>query len=531
MMISFRIKKSHILLAVVLLLAFFLRIKFLDFPVIGWHSVKEAEPLSIAKGFISSNDFLHRKVFFYSGFSDGPGFFELYPQMPLLAFWAYFVFVLFGERLWLVRLFPVICSVGSVLLIYLIIANLSSKKLALLSSFVMAVLPLSVYYGRNIMPESPSLFFLLLSLFLFLKWSNTFSIKLLIFSSLSFSLAVIFKYSLAPFLMVHFFLFPYAKYKINLKDLLAVFLCLLPIVLVFSVYQLSVTGELQNEPVVFANIHPFDIFSPGFWFSNKETFFKYFKEGFSVYAVFSVLGLFLLRKSHSLFRLVFGFLVAFIPYLLLVGSFYFVNNAYYLYPFTFLFAVLSAIFFERIFLFNRFIFFIIIIASLPFVSYEINYFYSYFTPGQEIAGEYIKDHSFPFDRILLYGISESVSVCYYAERRCGFLPDSVEEFNSLVGKFNIPFIYVLATRFEDLKISVLWPEIERQYAVKQVGGPMLKHALLKKDTLGPAYYILEKGFKQGSVNISPVRQKSYSNNYDGKYYFFKNTVDLYTITY
>lgn len=88
-------RKHYLIILFILFFAFLLRIQFINSPAIGFNNIKEAEYLSIAKGFLNSDDLFHRRVYFFSGFTEGPGFFELYPQFPFLSYWAYLVFLFF----------------------------------------------------------------------------------------------------------------------------------------------------------------------------------------------------------------------------------------------------------------------------------------------------------------------------------------------------------------------------------------------------------------------------------------------------
>lgn len=128
----------------------------------------------------------------------------------------------------------------------------------------MSILPIGVYYDRMIMPEAPSFFLFLFSIYFFLKWCDFFDRKILILSSICFAFSVILKYSLAPFAFVFLFLFPYSRYKINFKDVIVIFFSFLIVLSVFLIYQLTLTQEYQSEPTVFESIKLFDIFSINF---------------------------------------------------------------------------------------------------------------------------------------------------------------------------------------------------------------------------------------------------------------------------
>ncbi len=156
-----RERNRYLILFGIIVLGFILRAYHLNYPPIGYHNVKENEYLSQAVFMIQDNDYLHRKLF-RQGMEEVP-LFEEYSQMPILSWLFVVLWKVFGMHFWIARLPIVIFSLGSILAFYFLVKRLTKDEpLALLSACLLAIMPLAVFFGRNIQPETPALFFLLL---------------------------------------------------------------------------------------------------------------------------------------------------------------------------------------------------------------------------------------------------------------------------------------------------------------------------------------------------------------------------------
>lgn len=78
-------------------------------------------------------------------------------------------FYLFGINEVSLVLFPLLCSLGSIILIYFIGKMLFDKYVGLLSAFFISFFPLEVIYSSHLFPTPPITFFTALAIFLFLK--------------------------------------------------------------------------------------------------------------------------------------------------------------------------------------------------------------------------------------------------------------------------------------------------------------------------------------------------------------------------
>src|SRR5712692_118463 len=103
-----------------------------------------------------------------------PEWFRYYTNHPpLVPLFVSFSFRLFGEHEWAARLVPIIFSLGSTVLVYLLGIALGGHGLGLLSAFVYALLPMNAYFGRMVNHEAPTNFFALATALAYLRWHRT----------------------------------------------------------------------------------------------------------------------------------------------------------------------------------------------------------------------------------------------------------------------------------------------------------------------------------------------------------------------
>ena len=95
-------------------------------------------------------------------------------QPPLLSIWTAIPMFVFGDHEWVARSVPITTTLGSVLLLMIIISRLQSPILGLLSGLFYVTLPATAYFGRMLCHESPVQFFSLLMLHGYLKWAGVY---------------------------------------------------------------------------------------------------------------------------------------------------------------------------------------------------------------------------------------------------------------------------------------------------------------------------------------------------------------------
>jgi len=144
------IKNTRVFLFLIILLAIFLRYFFF----IGLNLNDDLTYLNSAHA-ITQNNFKFSTWIFSV---------RLMMNYPIA-----FFFVLLGVSDFSASLYILLCSIGSVILAYLIGELLFDKKIGLLAAFFMAIFPLEIAYATTIVPDVPVAFYMALSVYFFLR--------------------------------------------------------------------------------------------------------------------------------------------------------------------------------------------------------------------------------------------------------------------------------------------------------------------------------------------------------------------------
>jgi len=91
---------------------------------------------------------------------------------PLAALGASAAFLALGVRDWVARVYPACCSLGSSLLVFLLWKRHRGELPAALAAAVMITLPAYGHFGKMLGEETPTLFFGLLTIFLYRLWKE-----------------------------------------------------------------------------------------------------------------------------------------------------------------------------------------------------------------------------------------------------------------------------------------------------------------------------------------------------------------------
>lgn len=123
----------------------------------------------------------------------------------LLSLW----YRVLGVYEWSTRLFAVVFSLGSIVLLYLLVRRIYNENIALLSAFFMAFLPMTSYFGRMVCFEPLVLFFILTSLNGYYLWMENGRFRWVLLMFIGFILGALTdwpSYFLAAVIPIHFLL-------------------------------------------------------------------------------------------------------------------------------------------------------------------------------------------------------------------------------------------------------------------------------------------------------------------------------------
>jgi len=185
--------KKFLVPLILILIALPVRLYKLNTPLADWHSWRQADTAAVTRRFVQDGiNLLYPKYDDLSSIPSGidnPEGYRMveFPFVNALIASTYQLFAPLSLNIVeFSRLFSILFSLGSVLLLYYLISYISSRRLGFLSAFIFAILPFNIFYSRVVLPEPALIFFTLLSLYLFAK-------QKLLFSSLALALALLLK--------------------------------------------------------------------------------------------------------------------------------------------------------------------------------------------------------------------------------------------------------------------------------------------------------------------------------------------------
>jgi len=534
-------------LLLILIFGFYLRSYHLGYPSIGYHNMKENEFIGEAHVMLESGDFLQTKVL-WKGLSENANIQE---ALPILPWYAAATFALFGNNLAILRMFIVACSLISVIMVYLIGMQLSNKNYyALLAAFIFSFLPLGVFFGRNYQPDMPALMFGLLFIYFFIKWTEDRSRTDLILFSSSIAMAGLLKITNLIFILAVVFLVPYKDLFKNYKKYLPaalIFILIMGSIPVWAMVSMAVNpteyGVFQSSSAGY-----FDIFTGEYWQSNGQVIKAYLVgENFTAWYVwFSVLGLVfaLLKRKTRLSKFVLGYVLTIIPYGMIL-SVRITQHNYYQMPFVALIAFLSAYFifglgtiasqiasnFTKVKLLKSsaaFIPLLLIVPTIAAIETSIDRQYDTLFIGYDVAGQYIREHSQPDERIVLEGKSagQGASLFSAAARFGGWMPRNVTALIQAEDEKNARWIVlyneIWRTGRDEGIFAVsqkqdIWQHIQDEYQIRQVGF------LGSGEQIVRIYMVLEKTglMNESVISNNPTKAMTYE--------LTTTTIDLYTV--
>lgn len=159
-----------IVFILVIILTGILRVYRISEPIADWHSFRQVDTASVARIFETRGIDLFRPRYhdlsnIQSG-KDNPQGWRMV-EFPLYQATAVILHRL-APSLSLdmsLRIVTIASAAGTALILMLLVAQMSSWRVSLLTGFIYAILPYSVFYGRSILPETFAVFWAMLSVY------------------------------------------------------------------------------------------------------------------------------------------------------------------------------------------------------------------------------------------------------------------------------------------------------------------------------------------------------------------------------
>jgi len=493
---------KYLALGALMLLGFSIRSYNLDFPSIGYHNMKENEYLSIAQEMQRTKDYVTRRIYFYNGFEDNPTE-RYYPQPPLISYQTLLSWHFLGDNLWGPRLINVLFGVAGILVIFFLAELLfSSTALALFCSGLLAVMPLAVFFSRNLQPESPGFFFMLLGNLFYLRFCLSLKKYNLLLGGAAFVLAWAYKFSFLIGIFPFIFCLPirkvFADKRNLLKSLLIILVSYLPIAL--AIFWLKRHGQWEFDPQnTSERVRLLAIFTSDYWAKYGKMIWWYV-QGENFTPVFTWLGfagiaVALVKRKGLLNRYILGWVLSVVVYFMIFSDFVNQHN-YYQMPFLVLacLAVCQAtrvlsLLFSKVLKKGALIWLmaVILIFAYPGVRDSLTRMFQTVFYGVDMAGESLKEFIKPGERAFLCSYPQGQGIARYARRYVGWT-DNLEDFKKQENKFVIRYVCFYPAELSLLLRNnnpALFNYIRDNYHLKEAG--------ISDEPKRVFYVILEKG--------------------------------------
>lgn len=312
--------KKNNLIHYILLFSLLIRLYHINFPVSGWHEWRQADTASIAKNFFENGFHIFYPEVNWGGLNHYvESEFQIYPFIVSI-FYSLFGF----NEIW-GRLLSISFSLFTIYGLYLLTRKIIDEGTALWASFIYSFLPLSVYFGRVIMPEPMMMMCIVYSIYFFYQWIECNKHLYLILSFIFTVLAVLIK---LPNLYIGLPLcyLAYQKYKwkfaTNWKLLLfTLFVFLFSFLWYYHAHELYVNGGSSFNIWGFGSDKWGNIkllYSLSFY---KDILFRYIGERHLTYPGFIVFIIGLFIKRENKYEKLFDYwMISLVIYVLIVAQ-------------------------------------------------------------------------------------------------------------------------------------------------------------------------------------------------------------------
>ena len=204
-------------LAFILIVAFALRLYKIDRPIADWHSWRQADTAAVARNFIKEgyNPFIPR----YDDMSSQANGLDnsnryRFVEFPIYNSLIAAVWSITGINITYARLVTVAITLGSTLLLYLLVRHFSGWPTALLAAFFFATIPYNVFYSSTILPGPLMVFGILGLYFSFVRWMTDDKQWIWLVSAVFFANLAILTWPIAIFFAVPLIYLAFDKYKL-----------------------------------------------------------------------------------------------------------------------------------------------------------------------------------------------------------------------------------------------------------------------------------------------------------------------------
>lgn len=244
-------KFEIIIVALILLIAFSLRLYKIDRPLADWHSWRQADTAAVARNFIKDgfNPLIPKfdDMSVQANGLDNPNRYR-FVEFPVYNLLVAAVWKLTGVETVYARLTTVILSVISTLFLFLIVRRFSPFLTASLAAFFFASIPYNIFYSSTILPGPFMVFSTLGLYFFFIKFLESENVLYLAVSIIFANMALL-SWPVAAFFFLPIIYLSYDKYKFGAlkhkKLWVFAFCALIPLIL-WRIWMLKFPQGIPN---------------------------------------------------------------------------------------------------------------------------------------------------------------------------------------------------------------------------------------------------------------------------------------------
>jgi hypothetical protein len=390
-------------------------------------------------------------------------------------------------------------------------------------------MPLGVFFSRNLQPETPAFFFMLLGNLFYLRFAHSLKKYNLLLGGLSFSLSWFYKFNFLIGALPFVLCFPFKSLFKEKREITKVALAILSpyLVIAMAIFKLKQLNQWKFLTVDIPKL--LEIFSPSYWLQHGNAIWWYTRgENFTyIFVTLAVLGIILafLKGSGLLNRYIIGWTLTAIIYVLTSPEQIHQQN-YSQIPFLGVVCVSSvyavSFFSETIKKFLKkdlglYVMIVIIAISIPFIYTSLSRMYSTVFLGEDVAGATLRELTAPQERVFLLTHAQGYAIARYAQRYAGW-SFNLKEFKEKEDKFKIRYICIYPAQYLEIiakNSPELFDYIQGNYHIKEAGVMETPSQLV--------YLIFEKGSGQvlkDQESISgPIQLKTIYKIF-GRYSFF-----------
>lgn len=516
-------KYTFLILLLVIIAALYLRLYHIDYPVVGYHNWKETHYLTEARNFAQDGFF---KYGFFVPAYDYPGMNAAQSgahsdTFPLVSILAAVFFKIFGIHLWAARLVGVLFSIGTIVVTFLFVRRLFKREdMAIISALISAILPLYVFFAHNTQMQNPGVFFMLSAAYFYLRWRENDSANDFIIGAVFIALAALTNYPFLVILIPIALTFPYERVKkISMHNLKAYIIsaAILSTILLWFLYSRKVGVSTGTSSVGLGLVEVYVIFTKGWWAIIKA----YASDNYTLFGVFLAFigliaaGAFYKIKAKFEEKFLLAYALGGLLFVMVMSS-KLGGHSYHQFPIAPLFVLLisyalvvigtnlsstltSGLHEDKEKTFNALKYGTIILLFVVFLvpanaakdrQFDTQFF------GLDVAGNYIKEHSSPNERIFFSG-GQSFGVLWHSERK-GYqsLPDVADMQRG--EQLGANWIFVYAWGLQELQNPEKMDYISRNYGLAQIATQKNNEG---KDEV---FYLLFR--KGGTFNLSQLNE-------------------------